>query len=134
MKPAEDTIRRISPQSGRRRFLKQLAAGVAVGAQAFPAVAEEKAERAAAAGDQVTLAETLARYAAGLKYEDLPDDVVRIAKRSILDTVGCAFGGYRRGRAGLHKSSRATSVRSKARPFCSAASAPAPILRCSPMA
>ena len=97
MKPAEDTIRRISPQSGRRRFLKQLAAGIAVGAQAFPAVAEEKAERAAAAGDQVTLAETLARYAAGLKYEDLPDDVVRIAKRSILDTVGCAFGGYTAG-------------------------------------
>src|SRR4030081_3587614 len=97
MMPAEDRSRRISLQSGRRRFLKQLAAGVAVGAQAFPAVAEEKAERAAAAGDQVTLAETLARYAAGLKYEDLPDDAVRIAKRSILDTVGCAFGGYTAG-------------------------------------
>jgi 2-methylcitrate dehydratase len=98
MKPAEVTIRRISPQSGRRRFLKQLAAGLAVGAQVLPAIAEEKAERpAAAAGDQITLAETLARYAAGLKYEDLPDDVVRIAKRSILDTVGCAFGGYTAG-------------------------------------
>jgi 2-methylcitrate dehydratase len=99
MKSAEDTSRRIPPQSGRRRFLKQLAAGLAVGAQAFPAIAEEKAERpaAAAAGDQVTLAETLARYAAGLKYEDLPDDVVRIARRTILDTVGCAFGGYTAG-------------------------------------
>src|SRR5882757_944693 len=98
MKSADDTSRRISPQSGRRRFLKQLA-GLAVGAQAFPAIAEEKAERpaAAAAGDQVTLAETLARYAAGLKYEDLPDDVVRIARRTILDTVGCAFGGYTAG-------------------------------------
>ena len=40
------------------------------------------------------LAETLARYAASLKYEDIPDDVVRIAKRTILDTIGCAFGGY----------------------------------------
>jgi 2-methylcitrate dehydratase len=99
MKPAEDTIRRISPQSGRRRFLKQLAAGLTLGAQVFPAIAEDKPERpaAAAAGDQVTLAETLARYAAGLKYEDLPDDVVRIAKRTILDTVGCAFGGYTAG-------------------------------------
>ncbi|SDJ94014.1 MULTISPECIES: hypothetical protein [Bradyrhizobium] len=45
MEPAKDTIRRISPQSGRRRFLKQLAAGLALGAQAFPAVAEEKPER-----------------------------------------------------------------------------------------
>lgn len=99
MEPARDTTRRISPQGGRRRFLKQLAAGLALGAQAFPAIAEEKPERpaAAAAGDQITLAETLARYAAGLKYEDLPDDVVRIAKRSILDTVGCAFGGYTAG-------------------------------------
>ena len=40
------------------------------------------------------LAETLARYAAGLKYEDLPEDIVRLAKRTILDTIGCAFGGY----------------------------------------
>ena len=40
------------------------------------------------------LAETLARYAASLKYEDIPDDVVRLAKRTILDTIGCAFGGY----------------------------------------
>src|SRR5258708_36857123 len=97
VEPGEDTNRRISPQSGRRRFLKQLAAGLTLGAQVFPAIAEEKAERPAAAGDQVTLAETLARYAAGLKYEDLPADVVRIAKRTILDTVGCAFGGYTAG-------------------------------------
>lgn len=98
MEPAEDTSRRRSPQRGRRRFLKQLAAGLAVGTQVFPAIAEEKADRpAAAATDQVTLAETLARYAAGLKYEDLPDDVVRLAKRAVLDTVGCAFGGYTAG-------------------------------------
>ena len=40
------------------------------------------------------LAETLAHYAASLKYEDLPEDIVRLAKRTILDTIGCAFGGY----------------------------------------
>jgi 2-methylcitrate dehydratase len=45
----------------------------------------------------VSLAETLARYAVGLRYEDLPQDVIRIAKRSILDTFGCAFGGYSAG-------------------------------------
>ena len=41
-----------------------------------------------------SVGEIVARYAANLKYEDLPDDVVRSAKRAILDTFGCAFGGY----------------------------------------
>jgi 2-methylcitrate dehydratase len=62
------------------------AAGVAAG-QAWPAIAQEK-------GGGDVLAERLARYAANLKYEDLPDDVIRLAKRTILDTIGCAFGGY----------------------------------------
>jgi 2-methylcitrate dehydratase len=41
-----------------------------------------------------TLVERLAGYAAALRYEDLPADVVRQAKRLIVDTVGCALGGY----------------------------------------
>jgi 2-methylcitrate dehydratase len=41
--------------------------------------------------------EALARYATTLRYEDLPEDVIRIAKRTILDTLGCAFGGYTAG-------------------------------------
>jgi 2-methylcitrate dehydratase len=41
--------------------------------------------------------ETLARYATDLRYEDLPEDVIRIAKRAILDTFGCAFGGFTAG-------------------------------------
>ena len=40
------------------------------------------------------MADTLARYATDIKYEDLPEDIVRKAKRTILDTLGCAFGGY----------------------------------------
>jgi len=76
----------------RRRFLKQVAAvGLAAGAPALPMAAEETAGRGP---DRVSLGETLARYAIGLRYEDLPADVIRIAKRSILDTFGCAFGGY----------------------------------------
>jgi 2-methylcitrate dehydratase len=68
----------------RRHFLKQAAAAsLAAAAPAFPALADEKG----------SLADTLARYAAGLRYEDLPEDVVRLAKRTILDTIGCAFGG-----------------------------------------
>jgi 2-methylcitrate dehydratase len=41
-----------------------------------------------------SVGEIVARYAANLKYEDLPDDVVWSVKRAILDTFGCAFGGY----------------------------------------
>jgi 2-methylcitrate dehydratase len=43
------------------------------------------------------MAAELARYATNLKYEDLPEDIVRTAKRTILDTFGCAFGGYSAG-------------------------------------
>jgi 2-methylcitrate dehydratase len=75
----------------RRGFLKTVAAaGLAAGAPAWSAIAQDKIERG---GGQV-LAETLAHYAANLRYEDLPEDVVRLAKRTILDTIGCAFGGY----------------------------------------
>ncbi|HYC43983.1 MAG TPA: MmgE/PrpD family protein [Burkholderiales bacterium] len=41
-----------------------------------------------------TLVEQLSTYASGLRYEDLPEDVVHQAKRLIVDTVGCALGGY----------------------------------------
>lgn len=79
-----------SPCIARRDVLKTMVvAGASAGMPAFPALAQEKP-----AGSQPALAETLARYAANFKYEDIPDDVVRIAKRSILDTIGCAFGGY----------------------------------------
>ena len=72
----------------RRHFLKGIAAtGLTTGLPALPAIAQDKTA-------QPVLAETLARYAAGLKYEDIPDDVVRITKRTILDTIGCTFGGY----------------------------------------
>src|SRR6516164_8385808 len=71
------------PCIDRRRFLSQAAAvGLTVGTWTHRAIAQE-----------VPLAE-LARYATGLRYEDLPEDIVRLARRTILDTVGCAFGGY----------------------------------------
>src|ERR1044071_5452032 len=41
-----------------------------------------------------TMSEQLGAYAARLKYEDLPAEVVHKAKCLILDTIGCAFGGY----------------------------------------
>src|SRR5688572_33332777 len=41
-----------------------------------------------------TLVEQLSAYAAGLRYEDLPREVVHQTKRLIVDSVGCALGGY----------------------------------------
>ncbi len=40
------------------------------------------------------IAESLGAYAATLKYEDLPAPVVHQAKRMLVDTLGCALGGY----------------------------------------
>ena len=41
-----------------------------------------------------TLAETLSNYASSLRYEDLPEETVHLAKRFIIDTLGCGLGGY----------------------------------------
>src|SRR5262245_54303594 len=41
-----------------------------------------------------TLAERLATYATTLKHEDLPAEVVHRTKRIVMDTLGCAIGGY----------------------------------------
>ncbi len=40
------------------------------------------------------LAEQISDYGTSLKYADLPDDVIHLAKRFIIDTIGCALGGY----------------------------------------
>ncbi len=41
------------------------------------------------------LLEHLADFAFSLKYENLPEDVVREAKRHFLDSLGCAIGGMK---------------------------------------
>ena len=41
-----------------------------------------------------TIVGQLSSYAAALRYEDLPREVVHQAKRLIVDTLGCALGGY----------------------------------------
>ena len=41
-----------------------------------------------------TLVEQLSTYAAGLRYEDLPPEVIKTAKRMMVDSIGCALGGY----------------------------------------
>ena len=42
-----------------------------------------------------TITATLARWAAGLRYEDLSETAVREAKRYLLDSLGCAIGATR---------------------------------------
>lgn len=42
-----------------------------------------------------TLVEELSGYVAALRYEDIPPEVIHQAKRLLIDTVGCALGGYR---------------------------------------
>ena len=41
-----------------------------------------------------TISERIGDYAATLRFEDIPADVVHQAKRTITDTLGCAFGGH----------------------------------------
>jgi 2-methylcitrate dehydratase len=41
-----------------------------------------------------TIVEYLASYVTSLRFEDLPPEVVHQAKRLIVDSIGCAIGGY----------------------------------------
>ncbi|HYD16475.1 MAG TPA: MmgE/PrpD family protein, partial [Candidatus Nanoarchaeia archaeon] len=41
-----------------------------------------------------TITAVMSRWAAGVKFEHLSKDAVYQAKRFLLDSVGCALGGY----------------------------------------
>ena len=41
-----------------------------------------------------TIAEYVSNYSANLHYRDLPADTVHLLKRMMIDTIGCAIGGY----------------------------------------
>jgi len=106
----------------RREVLQTLAsASVAVTAvAALPASAQENVSRArAGSGNQSTIAQTLADYAVKLRYEDLPAEVVRAVKRTIIDTIGCAIGGYEAGPSQIAlKLARNVSATQGATVFC----------------
>ncbi len=89
------TIRN-APRTSRRRFLIG-AAGLGMGAPFRATNAQETQRSAVGDSTEISLGEKLSRYAASFRYEDLPEDVIRMAKRSILDTIGCAFGGFSAG-------------------------------------
>src|SRR3954451_9759652 len=49
----------------------------------------------ATAAKKQTVTATMSRWAAGLKFEQLSQEAVHQAKRFMLDSIGCALGGYR---------------------------------------
>ncbi len=42
----------------------------------------------------MSISRQLAEYCIDFKFNDLPEDVIHQAKRVLLDTIGCAIGGY----------------------------------------
>jgi 2-methylcitrate dehydratase len=48
----------------------------------------------ATAAKKQTVTATMSRWAAGLKFEQLSQEAVHQAKRFMLDSIGCALGGY----------------------------------------
>jgi 2-methylcitrate dehydratase len=89
--------------NSRREFLQRLVttAATVTATAALPAKAQENAEQQAARNGSSdrrgSVAELLADFAVKLRYEDLPSEVVRTAKRTILDTICCAIGGCQAG-------------------------------------
>jgi 2-methylcitrate dehydratase len=104
----------------RRKVLQVLAtASAAVTAAALPADAQETARPRASATSEGAIAQTLADYAVKLRYEDLPAEVVRTVKRTIIDTIGCAIGGYDAGPSQIAlKLARNVSATQGATVFC----------------
>src|SRR4029453_10512840 len=118
--PMESIMDKPDSQS-RRQVLQALASASAAvtAAAALPASAQENTARARA-GNQGTIAQLLADYAVKLRYEDLPTDVVRTVKRTIIDTIGCAIGGYEAGPSQIAvKLARNVSATPGATIFCS---------------
>jgi 2-methylcitrate dehydratase len=104
----------------RREILQALAtASAVVTAATLPASAQETAPPRASATSEGTIAQTLADYAVKLRYEDLPAEVVRTVKRTIIDTIGCAIGGYEAGPSQIAlKLARNVSATQGATVFC----------------
>jgi len=52
------------------------------------AIAQFKSE------DKQSVSHKIAAFALSMKYEDFPSEVIHMAKRCLLDTIGCAIGGH----------------------------------------
>jgi len=84
----------------RRKFLKATGAAAAATAWIHSDQAHAREILLAAASEPapkpkepaLNLEKRLARYAASVRYQDLPTEVVQACKRLLLDTLACAFG------------------------------------------
>ena len=54
----------------------------------------DDSDRRPAAVKKETVSAAMSKWAAGLRFEDLSGEAVYQAKRFLLDSVGCALGGY----------------------------------------
>jgi len=85
-------------KAARRKFLAQVAATGAGAVAVMPLQAQQESvqtpKRAVPPAAGSSIAEIVAQYATSIKYEDLPPDVVHMVKRVMIDTLGCAVGGY----------------------------------------
>ena len=46
------------------------------------------------AEDRQSISHKIARFALDFQYDELPEEVIHMAKRCLLDTIACALGGY----------------------------------------
>ena len=83
----------------RRKFL-HLAAG-AVAPSVASSIVKAQVHQTPPASDarERPLAERLAAYAYGLRYEDLDDATIERVKTHLIDTIGCGIGALTRGRS-----------------------------------
>ncbi len=42
----------------------------------------------------MSISRQISEFAVGLKFEDLPEEVIHEVKRYMYDSIGCAYGGY----------------------------------------
>jgi 2-methylcitrate dehydratase len=76
----------------RRAFITLLGGAAAGLSPGWAAYAQTASKAEAKGGRGPTVAEDVARWVVGLRYEELPPDVIARAKRVLLDTIGCALG------------------------------------------
>ena len=77
-----------------------------------------------------TIVERLSAYSRSLRYQDLPADVVHQAKRMIIDSIGCALGGYGGEPSSIARSIAATVTSSRPATVIGSGQTSSPDLAC----
>lgn len=79
----------------RRGFLKAVGGAVVATAAPAPTSAPDNSGRSSKSLPRMAITAELATWASGVRYQDLSPEAVHQAKRFLLDSLGCALGGYR---------------------------------------